>query len=156
MKKIIISIVFGALLFSSAAMAASKFNFNESTGVNIIAKGTGHQDLTFFSPNATPLQIIGKLINILITLLGVIFMCYTFYAGYLWMMAQGESKDIDKATHILKNSIIGLLVILFAYAITSFMFSSFLDAGSKSTSGGTPTGTSAATGATGAKTTEIK
>jgi hypothetical protein len=44
------------------------------------------------------------------------------YGGVMWMTA-GDSKRVDTAKEILKNSTIGLLLIFFSYSIVSIVFS---------------------------------
>ncbi|MFA6255213.1 MAG: hypothetical protein WC675_04280 [Patescibacteria group bacterium] len=70
--------------------------------------------------NSLP-QIIGLVIKGLLSLLGIIFMCYIIYGGYLWMTASGKEESITKAKAIIKGSIIGIIVVLGAYAITEFV-----------------------------------
>jgi hypothetical protein len=60
--------------------------------------------------------------------LGVIFLILVLYAGYLWMTVGGDSKQIDSAKAMLRNAVIGLVVIMSAWAITSFIFGSLSNA----------------------------
>lgn len=62
------------------------------------------------------------IITPLFGLLGALFLVLIIYAGFLWMTAGGESKQVDKAKSILINSTIGLIITLAAYAITNFIF----------------------------------
>jgi cytochrome bd-type quinol oxidase subunit 2 len=71
---------------------------------------------------------IGQIIKGLLSLLGVMFMIYVVYAGYLWMTASGEEEKISKAKTILKGSIIGLIIVLGAYAITYFVVTNVQEA----------------------------
>ena len=66
-------------------------------------------------------EIIGKIINGAMGLLGVIFVAQMVYAGYLWMTASGEEEQLTKAKHIIRRSIVGLAIVLAAWAITSFV-----------------------------------
>lgn len=68
-------------------------------------------------------EIVGKIINGAMGLLGVIFVAQMVYAGYLWMTASGEEEQLTKAKNIIKRSIIGLAIVLAAWAITSFVLS---------------------------------
>jgi len=43
------------------------------------------------------------------------------YAGFLWMTAGGNPEQVDKAKQWLTNAIIGLAIILAAYAISGFV-----------------------------------
>ncbi|MFH0814960.1 MAG: pilin [Candidatus Falkowbacteria bacterium] len=70
----------------------------------------------------TPLQeTIGKIIGVVLGLLGVILIVLIIYAGFLWMTAGGEQKQVDKAKDYIKNAVMGLVIILLAYAITDFV-----------------------------------
>lgn len=72
--------------------------------------------------DATPSVFIGnKIITPLMGLVGTIFLCLMIYAGFLWMTARGDSDQVKKATTLIFDAIIGVAVILGAYAITSFV-----------------------------------
>ncbi len=88
-------------------------------------------------PVKQPEVVIGKIINIALGLLGVIFLCLIVYAGYLWMTASGNDDQLKKAKGILTNSIIGLIIVLMAYIISAFVIKHIIDATSTpSPSGG--------------------
>lgn len=71
-------------------------------------------------------ETVGKIIKIVLGLLGVVFLALTVYAGVLWMTAAGEEDKVKEAMNILKTSIIGLVIILAAYSITYFVLNSAL------------------------------
>lgn len=71
---------------------------------------------------------IGKIIQGLLSLLGIIFIAYTIYAGYLWMTARGKEETIEKAKAIIRGSIVGIIVVLGAYAITAFVLTRIAEA----------------------------
>lgn len=62
-----------------------------------------------------------SLINVALTVLGTVMLLLVFYAGFLWMTAAGNDDQIGKAKGILSASIIGLIIILSAYSITTFV-----------------------------------
>lgn len=66
-------------------------------------------------------QFIGSIIAAFLTLVGVIFLVLTIYAGYLWMTAGGEEKKIEQAQSYLKNGVIGMVIALAAAGITKFV-----------------------------------
>jgi hypothetical protein len=70
---------------------------------------------------------VGKVVNIALTMLGVVFLLLTFYAGYLWMFAQGEEEPIEKSKKILTTSVIGILVIVSAYSITNLVVGQLIE-----------------------------
>src|SRR4030042_1365200 len=68
-----------------------------------------------------PRVIIVNIIRIFLGFLGIVLLILIIYAGFLWMTAGGEEEKISQAKIILKNSLIGLLIILSSYAIVSFI-----------------------------------
>lgn len=62
-----------------------------------------------------------SIINTILTVLGTIMLLLVFYAGFLWMTAAGNDDQIGKAKGILVSAIIGLIIILSAYSITTFV-----------------------------------
>ncbi len=76
-----------------------------------------------FGPAVSLPVLFGRVVNIGLGLLGLVFLCYCIYAGYKWMTARGSEKDVSDAKETLKNSIIGLILIAVAYAISSFITS---------------------------------
>lgn len=65
--------------------------------------------------------VISKYINIFLGFLGIVFLILIIYAGILWLSAQGNSDNVSKARSLLFTGIIGLAVILSAFAIASFV-----------------------------------
>ena len=72
--------------------------------------------------------LVGRIIRTLLGILGIIFVVLIVYAGFLWMTARGESDPVDKAKDIIKQSIIGLIIIMLAYAITGFVVNAVVKA----------------------------
>ena len=66
-------------------------------------------------------QTIGLIIKGLLSLLGIIFMGYIIYAGSLWITARGKEEQLEKAKAIIRGSIVGIIIVLSAYAITDFV-----------------------------------
>ena len=70
------------------------------------------------------IEIIGTGIKVILSILGVVLVLMIIYAGWTWMTAQDEKAKIQKAKDMLKNAVIGLLIIFAAYAIATFVISS--------------------------------
>lgn len=68
-------------------------------------------------------NMIYRTISVLLSFVGVFFLILTIYGGILWMTAGGSEEQMGKAKKVLRNAIIGVLVILGAYAITNFVMS---------------------------------
>lgn len=67
--------------------------------------------------------IIVDVLNIVVSFLGIVFLFLMVYGGYIWMTAHGDEKKVQKAQMLLTAAIIGLIVIVGAYAITFYVFS---------------------------------
>lgn len=67
--------------------------------------------------------IAGTVVNIFLSILGIIFVVLMLYGGYLWMTARGKEEQMEKAKELIRDAIIGLIIIVAAYAIASFIFS---------------------------------
>lgn len=126
----IIAVVFAlgiALHFSGAALAQTQ---TVDTGLNFAA-GTG---LSAQNPKATAV----KVIRVGLGLLGVLALGLIIYAGFLWMSAKGNEEKIEQAKKILIGAAIGLVIILAAFGIASFILGKLLEA---TGGGGSGTGT---------------
>src|SRR5574344_1569050 len=73
-----------------------------------------------------PEVFIGDIILIVLQFLGVIFLCFIIYGGFTWMTATDEADKVKKAKKIIKNSVIGLIIVVLAYAISAFVVQSVL------------------------------
>lgn len=68
-----------------------------------------------------PRIAIVELVRLAITFVGIIAVVYLLYAGFLWMTSAGNEEKVAKAKKTLINAIIGLVVILSAFLIVSFV-----------------------------------
>lgn len=75
---------------------------------------------------------VGTYIKSLLGLVGVAFLILTVYAGILWMIARGEEDQVTHAKDILRNSIIGIIIIFLAYSITNYIVGAVLKGTSSS------------------------
>ncbi len=67
--------------------------------------------------------VTGTVIGQALTLVGLIFLLLMVYAGFLWMTARGEDTQVEKAKKIIFTTVIGLIIVMSAYAITIFVTS---------------------------------
>jgi len=70
---------------------------------------------------ATVITRVGDIVGVVLSFIGIIFLVLTVYAGILWMTAQGNNAQVEKAKTLLINAIIGLIVITAAYSLTMFI-----------------------------------
>lgn len=59
----------------------------------------------------------GLIVRTFLSLTGLIFMIYIVYGGFLWLTSGGNEEKMTKAKSIIRNGIIGLIVIFSAAAI---------------------------------------
>lgn len=67
--------------------------------------------------------IIGRIIYILLSLVGIVLLGIILYAGFLWMTAAGDEKQVTQAKDRIRNAVIGLIIIASSFAITAFIMS---------------------------------
>jgi len=66
-------------------------------------------------------EIAGTVIQLVLGLLGLIALVIVLYAGFMWMTSAGNEEKISQAKKMLVAGVIGLVIILASYAITSFI-----------------------------------
>lgn len=126
-RLLLVLIVFLFLFLSSASSVYAGFSigdFNKTSGLDATGGKTGHKA---DNKLITPIDVtVASLIKLFLSFLGVIFLGLMIYAGFLWMTAKGNQTKIDKATSIITNSVIGLILIIAAYMITLLIRNSFV------------------------------
>ena len=65
--------------------------------------------------------LIGRIIQYLLGLSGVIALVMFIYGGLSWMLAQGNQEKITKAKNTVVWAIIGLILIFSSYTIAKFV-----------------------------------
>jgi len=63
----------------------------------------------------------GQVIRAFMSLLGVIAVIIVLAGGFMWMIAGGDESKTKKAQQLIISGVIGLVIILSAYAIASFV-----------------------------------
>ncbi|HLD18240.1 MAG TPA: pilin [Patescibacteria group bacterium] len=65
--------------------------------------------------------LIGSLINVIISVLGIVLVIYFLLGGFKYMQSQGDQKKIDDAKKLMTNAVIGIVIIVAAYAIATYV-----------------------------------
>lgn len=76
----------------------------------------------------TPQEIAAAVIRILLGFLGIIAVVIILVAGFQWMTAGGDAAKVDGAKKRLTAAVIGLIIILSAWGISSFLMDKLLGA----------------------------
>lgn len=116
-KILIIIFIFSSLLIFSDANIVSAYNFKDDSGLKTAAGGAGYTT----DNTATVNSKISIVVKSVLSFLGVIFLILMIYGGFLWMTAAGNEQQIEKAKTLLTAAIIGLIVVISAYAISYFI-----------------------------------
>ena len=64
---------------------------------------------------------IGNTISVVLGLVGIALVILLIYGGVVWMTAMGDKERVITAKKVLTNAIIGLVVVVAAYAIASYV-----------------------------------
>lgn len=114
--------IISILILGNIGISAPVVAATSTLLTNIDKVAVGDKDGGPYKTGVTdPALIIGKIIKIVVGLIGVILLVLIVYAGYLWMTAGGNEEQLKQAKGILVNSIIGVIIVLMAYIITYFV-----------------------------------
>ncbi|MBP8689135.1 Ig-like domain-containing protein, partial [Patescibacteria group bacterium] len=119
-KKYLIVLVFFLFLFFSFSIKfvfAADGQIQDTFGRQMLEAARINAGLSTKSIYA----IIGSIIKVILSLFGIFATCIVVYAGVLWMTSKGEPEKINKAKEMMKNALIGMLIVVSSYAITSFL-----------------------------------
>jgi len=64
---------------------------------------------------------VGRVINVALSLLGVVAVVIILAGGFKWMTAGGNQEKVDEARKMIVSGVIGLAIILSAWAIAIFV-----------------------------------
>jgi len=133
--KVVLSIV-AAMMFSLALTPAL---YTQTTSSNDIVDVTGDTfGLKQFNkdPGQGGLALgkkglqetIAQLINVALSLLGVIAVVIVLIGGFKWMTAGGNDDKVAEGRKYIVSGVIGLAIILSAWAVTTFVFKALQNA----------------------------
>lgn len=117
-ERIRVCVLFVSLLFTGIMVNVMPVHAQLSDAQNNVQEVT---EAAGINQGGDLIVIIGRIINIFLGFLGVVFLVLMLYAGYLWMTAQGDPEKVKKAQTTIRNAIIGLILIASAWAITAFI-----------------------------------
>lgn len=112
MKKIFLIIIIISLFWAGVVYA-------DSYGLEKTADAAGLKNAV---SGSSPADIIGNVVGSALTLVGVLFLLLMIYGGIIWMIARGNEQETDKALKTIKAAVIGLIIVIASYAITTFVF----------------------------------
>jgi hypothetical protein len=126
-KKYFLSFIVLTLIFSAQFIFISNINIvHADSNLWDMVKEGGLEEIgsKAYKQSGTPTDprtITVNVIRIFLTFIGIIFLVLVMLAGYKWMTSQGNEEQVKEARSHLIRSVIGLMIILAAWAITSFV-----------------------------------
>ncbi|MBD3251897.1 hypothetical protein GF380_05620, partial [Candidatus Uhrbacteria bacterium] len=79
-------------------------------------------------PDNDPRIIAGRIINVVLGLLGIILLVIVVYGGFLYMTSGGDAGKVQTAIAYIRNGIIGLIIILLSWAIARYIINALIEA----------------------------
>ena len=114
------------LILMAIAIAAPNFVLADKWGIDAAAPNSLIGRTTGNNPNAIP-DLIGQIIGIALSFVGAIFFLLVLYAGFRWMTAFGNEEKVSTSKSIMEHAVLGLVIVLSAYAISRFVFGALTD-----------------------------
>ncbi len=112
MNKIITSLLLFMPMMAFAQTADDPF------GSNVLAN-----EGTALGTKSLP-DTIASILNIILGFLGILSTAIILLGGFKWMTSQGNEENVKKARELIGAGIVGLVIILSAYAISRFVLKS--------------------------------
>ncbi len=108
------------------AQASSLWDMQVDSGIEKIGSDAyGVNDAS--ADNYRIQVIIARIIKVFLGLLGIIFVIMLVWAGYKYMISQGNEEKISESIGQIRTAIIGLIIILISWSITSYIMDCVLD-----------------------------
>lgn len=119
-KKITFTLAFVAGFLSPGLALADSYGIDAAaTAAKLPKQVAGQSSVT---------GVVGSVVAVGLSMISIVFFILILYAGFNWMIARGNTEAVEKSKGIIEGAVIGLIIVMAAYAITRFVFSS-LDSG---------------------------
>ena len=69
-----------------------------------------------------------RLLNVFLSVIGLVLLGYVIYGGYTWMTAQGDTEKVQTGKDTLVNGIIGIIIIMASLVIVKFVVGALVTA----------------------------
>ncbi len=73
-------------------------------------------------------ESIAGIINVILGFLGVIAVIIVLLGGFKWMTSQGNTEKVDEAKKLIGAGVVGIVIVLAAFAIASFVLNELYNA----------------------------
>ncbi|MFA7365465.1 MAG: hypothetical protein WCZ12_03900, partial [Patescibacteria group bacterium] len=112
-KKIIFSVILPIVAFSFFIIAAPQVSNASLWDQQEFIDGGIADSFGETKDNPTDIRVrVVAIINVILTLLGIVTVVLIIFAGFKWMTAAGNEEQVSKAKKTLTSAVIGLIIIL--------------------------------------------
>ena len=123
-KKLINKIKYIVIIFNFLAICLLNISTAETKNLSDTWRISGDTaEIAGYDEFELQTEVIPQIIYIILSLLGVIFMILMVYGGSIWMTAGGKEDRVSKAKDLIQAAVIGLIIVVSAYAISFFVVS---------------------------------
>ncbi len=119
---VVISFLTGSNVFAAdSPPSTSGSGSGKSSGLNFLKTAGETAGYSKATNEYSLASFVGSIIYVFLGFIGVIFLAFTVYAGFLWMTAGGDEKKIEDAQKYIKNGVIGMLMVLSSLGVTALI-----------------------------------
>jgi len=116
MKKLLgILLLLGMFLLPHVSLAASGFEAAKNSLDEAGTEAYGDS-----AQNNLP-AVVGSVVNAFLAILGIVLTIIIIRGGFMYMTAGGDTTKVDNGKKWIINGIIGMVIVLLAYALSSFV-----------------------------------
>lgn len=119
-----VSLVFCGLLLTVFVPTVVSAQSTVGSSVNRFTRAFAGKQGAGFTSAPDPRVVVAGVIEVFLSILGILFLAYAIYAGYSIMASGGEEEKIRQGKSTLKTASIGVVVIFSAYGILYFVIGS--------------------------------
>jgi hypothetical protein len=112
----------GAMTLFLGAQSAFAATGDDSTTLKVGGEDKAIEKVPLLGGTDNSLMdIIGKIINIILIVVGVLAVIYLIYGGIMYVTAGGDAEKANKGRIAITNAIIGIIIIMLALALYNFV-----------------------------------
>lgn len=128
MKKKILSLFIISLFLVPIFAFATTPDANNTFGLGFVQGDGPGSNNGINLGKKDPREMVAQLINVILTLLGIIAVVIVLLGGFKWMTAAGNEDKVSEAKKLLGAGVVGLVIILAAWGIASFVLDQLMTA----------------------------
>ena len=117
-------LIVGGLNFNIPVSASGSTSNSGDKGNKIFQDPCRHNPNSVICQNQNPVKmedLVKKGLNILTWMAGILAVIMIIYAGFLFVQSAGDTNKVTTAKNIILYSVVGLIVVVVANAIVSFV-----------------------------------